>query len=285
VGSGFEQVCRHYVSVLHSCRRSQVPRGVPMRALQEWTGPVRRPHVRLRRLRPVCRLRPAEDRQRPVRGRGQHAVDLDVNVGSQGELHCTAIGKALLAHLPEGEQKTLIAQITLARHAPNTITSKKVLREALAYIREQGLAADEEESAPGAQAIAVPVLATDGDAIGAISLLAPHSSSTVNQLRSAHGKSLFAAANASPPSRRHADSRRPPVEVPPRLSSKRICRRCAHRDGKEARNSLSACSTRSRSPVVRRSNSSPRSTASSRVVRGVSLVISQSPMTRSRNVP
>jgi DNA-binding IclR family transcriptional regulator len=127
--------------------------------------------------------------------RRQFAVDLDLSVGSRGPLHCTAIGKILLAHLPDSEQKRLIAQMTLSKHEPNTITSKKVLREALAYIHEQGLATDEEESAPDIQAIAVQVLATDGGAIGAISLRAPRSSSTVNQLRSAHGAALLDTAS------------------------------------------------------------------------------------------
>jgi DNA-binding IclR family transcriptional regulator len=126
---------------------------------------------------------------------GQHKVDLDLSAGSRAPLHCTAIGKTLLAHLPDAQQKSLIAQITLAKHAPNTITSKKVLREALAYIHEQGLATDEEESTPGAQGIAVPIIAAEGELLGGIALLAPPTASNIRALSSAHSASLSDTAH------------------------------------------------------------------------------------------
>jgi DNA-binding IclR family transcriptional regulator len=75
-------------------------------------------------------------------------VDLNLSLGSRAPIHCTAVGKALLAHLPEPEQNTLIAQMKLSKHAPSTITSKKALRDTLAAIRDQVLAVDDEESAP-----------------------------------------------------------------------------------------------------------------------------------------
>jgi DNA-binding IclR family transcriptional regulator len=125
----------------------------------------------------------------------QHAVDLDLGVGTRAPLHCTAIGKALLAALPGLEQSALVDQLSLSQPGPNTIASKKALRRALGDIREEGLAVDDEESTLGAQAIAAAVMATDSDAIGAISLIAPRSSTTIDQLRSTHGAALVDTAS------------------------------------------------------------------------------------------
>src|SRR5207253_6822226 len=72
--------------------------------------------------------------------RGSAAVELDLQPGSRLPAHCTALGKLLLAHLPDEEQRELIGTIDLARRAPNTITSRRALREELAAIRSSTLA-------------------------------------------------------------------------------------------------------------------------------------------------
>jgi IclR family pca regulon transcriptional regulator len=125
---------------------------------------------------------------------GQYAVDLNVGIGSRLPLYCTAIGKALLAHLPDAQQMTLLSQLSLSKHGPNTIASKKTLREALGDIREDGFAVDDQESGPDAQGIAVPVITADGEVPGAIALLAPRSATTVAQLRSVHAAHLLQTA-------------------------------------------------------------------------------------------
>jgi DNA-binding IclR family transcriptional regulator len=127
---------------------------------------------------------------------GQYAIDAGVAVGSSAALHCTAIGKALLAHLPDGEQDTLLAHLKLSKHGPNTVGSKKALREQLSVARADGLAVDDEESVADIQGIAVPVIADDGELFGGIGLLAPRTASTVQELRSSHGASLLDAAGA-----------------------------------------------------------------------------------------
>ncbi len=63
------------------------------------------------------------DRARSFR-RGQSRIDLDLHAGSRLPAYCTAMGKLLLANLPESEQRELLATMKLARSGPNTITSK-----------------------------------------------------------------------------------------------------------------------------------------------------------------
>ncbi len=87
--------------------------------------------------------------------RGDNA--LGPAAGERRPVHSTAVGKALLASLPLYAQDTLIAELTLKRHTPNTITSKTELRAELNAMAEQGVAVDDQELTLGQNAIAAPV--------------------------------------------------------------------------------------------------------------------------------
>src|SRR5271155_4244577 len=58
------------------------------------------------------------DRGRSFR-RGRGRIDLNLHTGSRVPAYCTAMGKLLMAYLPEAEQRDLIASIKLAKHGPN----------------------------------------------------------------------------------------------------------------------------------------------------------------------
>src|SRR6202167_736984 len=60
------------------------------------------------------------DRVRSFR-RGQDTIDLDLQPGSRLPAYCTAMGKLLLAYLPEPEQRDLFASMKLSKRGPNTI--------------------------------------------------------------------------------------------------------------------------------------------------------------------
>lgn len=66
--------------------------------------------------------------------------------------YCTAMGKVLLASLPEDEQHELVASLRLTKRGPNTITTAEVLLEELAQVR--GIAVEDEEFAEGHFSIA-----------------------------------------------------------------------------------------------------------------------------------
>ncbi len=90
------------------------------------------------------------DRARSFR-RGQSKIDLGLHPGSRLPAYCTAMGKILLANLGEDEQRELLAELKPTKRGPNTITSKKALREALEEVREANLAVNDR----GARARAV----------------------------------------------------------------------------------------------------------------------------------
>lgn len=90
--------------------------------------------------------------------------------GKTAPLHATALGKVILAHLPEKQLENLLAEISLTSHTKNTITSPKKLRKTLKTIRSRGYAIDDEEFEVGIRCIAAPIHRHDGRVDAAISL-------------------------------------------------------------------------------------------------------------------
>jgi DNA-binding IclR family transcriptional regulator len=114
--------------------------------------------------------------------RGQYAVDLGVGLGSRLPVHCSAAGKALLARLPEADQRELIAKLRLRRRTPKTNTTKSALRGELEQIAADGLAVEDEELLAGRRALAAAVLDEQGTPLAAVELAVPASAYTREQL-------------------------------------------------------------------------------------------------------
>jgi IclR family transcriptional regulator, pca regulon regulatory protein len=114
------------------------------------------------------------DRLRSFRAT-RNDTGLNLHTGSRLPPYCSSVGKLLLANLPERERHSLIAGFSLAKHGPNTITSKTALREQLEDIHEAGLAVDDQEFASGIYAIAAPVRDETQETVAAVAL-ATHSS-------------------------------------------------------------------------------------------------------------
>jgi IclR family pca regulon transcriptional regulator len=125
----------------------------------------------------------------------QSEIDLGLDTGSRLPAHCTAMGKVLLANLPEREQSELLASMKLTQRGPNTITSKNALRVELEHIREEGFAVNDEELAEGLHAIAVPVRAISGEVVAALSLSAHTSTVSLEDLVDALGPHLVSTAD------------------------------------------------------------------------------------------
>lgn len=127
--------------------------------------------------------------------RGPRQPDPHSYAGSRLPAYCTALGKVLLAHLPEPEQRALIARTDLSKLAPNTITSKRVLRDQLERIREGALATEDQEFAPGVFAIAAPVRLSGGEVQVAIGLGVSAADLTIEELSDSFAAHLVSAAN------------------------------------------------------------------------------------------
>ncbi|MFC4440010.1 MULTISPECIES: IclR family transcriptional regulator [Natrialbaceae] len=104
---------------------------------------------------------------------GEDAVQTELYVGYRNGLYHTAVGKALLAFMPEERREEIIQQTDLEQITPNTITDPDELREELAEIRERGIAYNHEETIQGLVGIGAPIRDQDGTLYGAVSLIGP----------------------------------------------------------------------------------------------------------------
>ena len=94
-------------------------------------------------------------------------------VGKRAPLHCTALGKVLLAHLSAEERKKILREKVLPRLTENTFTDKRELEKELDKVREQGFAFDREENEKDVRCVATPIRNYQGEVIAAISISSP----------------------------------------------------------------------------------------------------------------
>lgn len=88
-------------------------------------------------------------------------------------LHSGASGKAILAFLPEREQKRVLAQTGLEKLGPRTITDQALLDQKLIQIRKQGYAVSHEEIYPGVAALAVPIFDAGNHVVASVCVAGP----------------------------------------------------------------------------------------------------------------
>ncbi|GII86962.1 IclR family transcriptional regulator [Sphaerisporangium siamense] len=92
--------------------------------------------------------------------------------GGRMPLHCTAIGKALLAHADAGLRRAVLSG-PLERRTPHTVVAPGILRRQLGRVTETGVAFETEESTAGLACVAAPVLGRDDEPLAAISVAGP----------------------------------------------------------------------------------------------------------------
>jgi IclR family transcriptional regulator, acetate operon repressor len=86
---------------------------------------------------------------------GRHTMRTFTEVGNRVALHCTGVGKALLAAVPAAQAAQLIAAAPLAAQTAGTITDPAALHAEIALIRARGYALDEGEMEVGVRCVAV----------------------------------------------------------------------------------------------------------------------------------
>lgn len=97
-------------------------------------------------------------------------VRASMKIGQSLPLYCTAMGKALLAYLPEEQVLDLFADLEFEISAPNTHRNMESLLADLSEIRVRHYSIDNEEHIPGLFCVAASIFDASGDAIAAISV-------------------------------------------------------------------------------------------------------------------
>lgn len=88
-------------------------------------------------------------------------------------VYCSAVGKAILAHLPKGNIDRYLETTTLVGLTPNTITTKTELRRELQQINSRAYAVDNEENLVGVVCVGVAILNVDKIPVAGISMSGP----------------------------------------------------------------------------------------------------------------
>jgi DNA-binding IclR family transcriptional regulator len=84
-------------------------------------------------------------------------IKIDTYVGRRMDLHCTGVGKIILAFGPPELCERLLAKPVYIRYTRNTITSPRLLKRELVRVRKIGYGIDDEEEELGVRCVAVPV--------------------------------------------------------------------------------------------------------------------------------
>ncbi len=105
----------------------------------------------------------------------EQIVNINLNIGSRLPVHCTSMGKCILAFLPEEELAQLLDTMTMNSLTPATITGKERFREELRTVRERGYALNNQELELGLRSVAAPVRDASGAVIAAVNIAVPAS--------------------------------------------------------------------------------------------------------------
>lgn len=104
---------------------------------------------------------------------GNEALRMHSKVGKRAPMHCTSVGKAILAHLPIEIVQEIIERKGLPIHTDKTITDKNVFIDELAEVKKKGYALDLQENEYGITCIAVPIFDHLGKVEAAVSISGP----------------------------------------------------------------------------------------------------------------
>ncbi|USK31612.1 IclR family transcriptional regulator [Bacillus sp. F19] len=104
---------------------------------------------------------------------GSETLRMHSKVGKRAPMHCTSVGKAILAHLPSSVVLDILERKGLPMHTDKTITNKDDFLLELNTVRQKGYALDLEENENGITCIAVPIFDHIGNAIAAVSISGP----------------------------------------------------------------------------------------------------------------
>lgn len=93
-------------------------------------------------------------------------------LGERAPMHCTSLGKAMLAYMPREQQEAYAAH-PMQRFTSSTIVTRDALLEELANVRTHGYAVDRMEHEFGVFCVGLPIFGCDGRVVAAISISGP----------------------------------------------------------------------------------------------------------------
>lgn len=96
----------------------------------------------------------------------------ELHIGSKLPVHCTSMGKAMLAHLPQRQQKKILERLKFVTLTCHTLGDRDRLEAELEDVRARGFAINDEELSVGLRSIAAPIIRA-GIVTAAINIAVP----------------------------------------------------------------------------------------------------------------
>ncbi|WP_232698293.1 IclR family transcriptional regulator [Brevibacillus daliensis] len=100
---------------------------------------------------------------------GPGSIRMYSQYGKRAPLHCTGVGKAILAFLPEKVMEQILIESEMVAFTPKTLTDPEKIKEELSITRDRGYAIDDEEIELGLTCIAAPIFNHKKEVIASIS--------------------------------------------------------------------------------------------------------------------
>lgn len=113
---------------------------------------------------------------------GQAALSVNFTLGTSRPLHCSALGKVLLAEQPATEIDQLVIKSPLTPYTSKTITDAHLLKQHLITVHGCGYAIDDEETFEGVRCIAAPIYDHPKQVIAAVGISGPSTRVTIERL-------------------------------------------------------------------------------------------------------
>lgn len=104
---------------------------------------------------------------------GKHSVRLVSHIGTREPLHCSGVGKAIMAFIDERVINEIICKKGLKKMTEKTITNKEELFKELLDTKKRGYSIDRGESQDGIICVGAPIFDAEKKPIAAISVAAP----------------------------------------------------------------------------------------------------------------
>ncbi len=93
--------------------------------------------------------------------------------GTLGAMHVSGIGKALLAWFSRDRVRQIVADQSLTRFTPRSLSEEGALMADLAATRLRGFAVDDQERAEGMRCVAAPIFNAYGEPVAGLSISGP----------------------------------------------------------------------------------------------------------------
>ena len=111
-----------------------------------------------------------------------HALRVSCELYSRDPMHTSSLGKAYLSALPKSDFDRLVRGLRLQALTPNSIRTKRALRDEIARTRERGYAIDDEEGRAGVCCLGVPMRLGSAVVGAAMSVTGPHHRWTLERI-------------------------------------------------------------------------------------------------------